>query len=341
MKAGLVGFGFALPVGRVGLDVLAQSMGQDSDLFSGLGIKTRTFASNEENTFTLCARAGKNMFEKTTVDLKYVEYCILGSETPLYAVNPTSSMLAGVLGIPETAQMFDMEFACKSATAGMAMVCEIVKHKKEGVGVVFAGDIGSGEPGDALAYTAGSAGVGMIFGNSDEYPVLATVEHMTTLNRSRMDFWKQQGAQHPNHAGRWSGEVYAEIILASVRHFLDQAKKDIADFDHVVLHMPNGKLPARVAARLGVTKEQLKAGWIVEVVGNTYSACVPLALCNVLSVAKPGEDILVVSYGSGAGSDAFWLKVTEEIEDYDRPSVLEAVEKLPLIGLDDIYLNKK
>jgi hydroxymethylglutaryl-CoA synthase len=38
-----------------------------------------------------------------------------------------------------------------------------------------------------------------------------------------------------------------------------------------------------------------------------------LGLCAVLDVAQPGETIFVTSYGSGSGSDAYALRVTDAI----------------------------
>lgn len=339
MKAGIVGFGFALPQGKVKRSTLAQRMGQDPAVFSGLGIESRTVAMPEENTFTLCLRAAKRLLDWVKIEKDDIGYCVLGSETPLYAVNPTSSMVAEFLGISEKAQVFDGEFACKSGTALLYMVTEILAHKKDTLGLVLAGDIGTGKMNDALAYTAGSGGVGFLVGNCASYDVVATIEHMTTVNRHRMDFWRGKHHDAPEHAGRWSGEMYMETVLKGIEQIVQETGKDIASFDHVVLHMPNGKLPARVAKQAGITQEQLKYGWVVKDIGNTYSACVGLGVCNVLSYAKPGEDILVVSYGSGAGSDAFWFRATEHVVTYEGASVFDVVERLPFLEEGNIALS--
>ena len=66
---------------------------------------------------------------------------------------------------------------------------------------------------------------------------------------------------------------------------------------------------------LGFKKEQIETGWLVNKLGNTYSGSSPLGLTACLDVAKPGDKILIVSYGSGAGSDAFIFEVQDRIKE--------------------------
>ena len=85
------------------------------------------------------------------------------------------------------------------------------------------------------------------------------------------------------------------------------------DFAYAIFHMPNGKFPQRAGKILGFNKEQLEPGWVVPWMGNTYSGSSPTGLSATLDIAKPGDRILLVSFGSGAGSDSFIFKVTNEI----------------------------
>jgi hydroxymethylglutaryl-CoA synthase len=85
------------------------------------------------------------------------------------------------------------------------------------------------------------------------------------------------------------------------------------DFAYAVFHQPNVKFPLRAGERLGFTKQQLAPGMLSNVIGNTYAGAAITGFSAVLDVAKPGDRILLASFGSGAGSDAFVWEVTEAI----------------------------
>jgi hydroxymethylglutaryl-CoA synthase len=106
-----------------------------------------------------------------------------------------------------------------------------------------------------------------------------------------------------------------------------------SDYTWAVFHQPNVKFPARVAQMLGFTEEQIKYGLLAGEVGNVYSGSCMLGLTAILDVAEPGDRILMVSYGSGAGSDAFDLRVTEQINEIQRlaPTTRDYINRRTLI----------
>jgi hydroxymethylglutaryl-CoA synthase len=88
-----------------------------------------------------------------------------------------------------------------------------------------------------------------------------------------------------------------------------------ADYKYAIFHQPNTKFPQRGGSMLGFSKEQIAPGLLVPVIGNTYAGAAMIGLTAVLDIAEPGDQILMVSFGSGAGSDAFALQVTEAIRE--------------------------
>lgn len=97
------------------------------------------------------------------------------------------------------------------------------------------------------------------------------------------------------------------------------------DFKYAVFHQPNTKFPTRVAKQLGFKEEQYETGLLVPMIGNTYSGAAIIGLTAILDIAEPGDRILMVSFGSGAGSDAMVIRATERlVEMRDRAIFTQA-----------------
>jgi hydroxymethylglutaryl-CoA synthase len=82
---------------------------------------------------------------------------------------------------------------------------------------------------------------------------------------------------------------------------------DVADFDFVIMHQPNADAPLRLARKLGFTDSQIESGLVFAKTGNAFTATVFLGLEAVLNQAVSGAKILLLSYGSGSGSEAVYL----------------------------------
>ena len=96
---------------------------------------------------------------------------------------------------------------------------------------------------------------------------------------------------------------------------MEQLKLQPVDVNHFVSHQPNTGFPVKVAQELGFKEDQCMAGLQVAKFGNTYSGSSPIGLAAILDCAKPNERIIIASYGSGAGSDAYSLLTTSQIEE--------------------------
>src|SRR5690606_40451165 len=92
-----------------------------------------------------------------------------------------------------------------------------------------------------------------------------------------------------------------------------------------VFHQPNAKFPQRAGAMLGCKPEQIQTGLLVLRVGKTYSGAAIFGLTAILDIAKPGDRIMMVSFGSGAGSDAMVLRVTDKIA--GKPALAPTTEQ--------------
>jgi len=182
-------------------------------------------------------------------------------------------------------------------------------------------DTAQGRPGDAPEFTAGSGGAAFILGPADES--YAVYQGSYSYVTDTPDFWRRSGEIYPSHGDRFTGEpAYFAHTIAAASALMDMMGSCAQDYQHAVFHQPNVKFPARAAKSLGFATEQIAGGLLANDIGNVYSGSCMIGLTAILDRAKPGDRILMVSYGSGAGSDAFDLYVTDRIDEKpkDLPS---------------------
>lgn len=312
---GIVGYGAYVPKYRIRVEDIARVWGQDAEsVKGGLGVLEKSVPSLDEDTATMAVEAAKNALKRAK-DVKPCEIgaVYVGSESHPYAVKPTAVTVAEALGITPHATAADLEFACKAATAGIQACMGLVKGGYIRYGLSVGADTAQSAPGDALEYTASAGAAAYIVGGEN---LVAEIEGTYSYTNDVPDFWRRECAPYPRHGGRFTGEpAYFEHVIKSSRGLMERLGTRPSDYNYVVFHMPNGKFPVRAAKALGFTSEQVAPGLVVEMVGNTYSGSSLLGLAAVLDIAKAGERILLTSYGSGAGSDSFSIRVTDLIEE--------------------------
>ena len=312
---GIVSYGTYIPEYRIKTDDIARAWGKIGENVSrGLGVFEKVVPGIDEDAVTLAVSAATDCFAKTVIEPKDIGVLLVGSESHPYAVNPTSTIVGEFLGVGNKYLAADLEFACKAGTAGMQAIAGLVSSGHVSYGLAIGTDTAQSKPHDVLEYTSGAGSAAFLLGKTD---LIAELVDFVSYSSDTPDFWRRDGVRYPTHAGRFSGEpAYFTHVAGAALELMKKTGIEPAQINHSVFHSPNGKFPQDIARRLGFSKEQMSAGFVVPDMGNPYSASAMISLSAVLDVAKAGDLIFMVSYGSGAGSDAFLWKATTEISNF-------------------------
>jgi hydroxymethylglutaryl-CoA synthase len=331
---GIVGYGSYLPRYRIKVEEIAKQWGRDAMAVQrGLLLKEKTVPGLDEDTITISVEAARNALRRAEIDPADIGALYIGSESHPYAVKPSGTVVAEALGVVPEVHIADYEFACKAGTEAMFVAYSLVQAEQVKYAMAIGADTSQGAPGDALEFSASAGGSAFIFGKEK---VVAELLENYSYTTDTPDFWRREGAFYPQHSGRFTGEpAYFKHILGAGYGILKKSGLEATDFAYAVFHMPNGKFPLTVGKKLGFSKEQLEPGWIVPLMGNTYSGSSPTGFSATLDIAQPGDLILLVSFGSGAGSDAFVFKVTDRIDE-----VRDKAEKVKdMLEKNRIYID--
>lgn len=284
-------------------------------------IREKSVPGLDEDVVTMSIEALRNALGRSGIDPRDLGAVWVGSESHPYAVKPTGTVVAEAVGAVPDVLAADWQFACKAGTEAIQGAIGLVGSGSVRYAAGIGMDTAQGHPGDALEYTAGAGGAAFIVGPGEE--AMALLEGSFSFVTDTPDFWRRPGSRYPEHAARFTGAPgYFRHVMSAAEGILEALDARPSEYAHVVFHQPNMKFPLKAGLDLGFTKAQLRVGLLANEVGNTYAGAALLGLSAILDEAKPGARILVVSFGSGAGADAFSLRATERIE--GRPWASEA-----------------
>jgi hydroxymethylglutaryl-CoA synthase len=275
-------------------------------------VQEKSVPGLDEDVVTMSIEAARNAMDRAEIDPQELRAVWVGSESHPYSVKPTSTIVAEAIGAVPAVQAADWEFACKAGTEAMVAAVAMVGSGMARYTMAIGMDTAQGRPGDELEYTAAAGGAAYILGPAEES--LAIIEGSYSYVTDTPDFWRRAGQNYPSHGQRFTGEpAYFKHITEAASYLMKALGRTAADYQFCVFHQPNTKFPQRAASLLGFTPEQNKTGLLSPVIGNTYAGASLIGLTAILDVAKPGDKILLTSFGSGAGSDAFSFVVTDAI----------------------------
>ena len=328
-RTGIVGWGSYIPIFRLSMKEIAMQWGYPPSTGKNLGMIEKSVDNIDEDALTMGYEAARNAIARADVDVREIKAVFFGTESKPYAVKPSATIIAYALGISPETMASDLEFACRAGSEGFKASIGLVASGMMKYALAIGSDTAQANPSDILEYTASSGATAFIIGSSED--AAAVIEASYTYVTDTPDFWRRQLSPYPLHGEGFTGDpAYFSHIINAVNGLFGKTGLSSKDFDYAVFHQPNGRFPLKVGAKLGFPPEKVKPGLLTPLIGNTYNASALNGLSHLLDIVEPGTRILMAPFGSGAGSDAYSIIVTD--------NVLEKREKA-LKTMD--YINKK
>ncbi len=176
--------------------------------------------------------------------------------------------------------------------------------------LLCASDCRLGRPGGSLEMVFGDGAAALLLGKS------GVIASLGGSYSSSYDFPDYRRAEYDRFVRATEdrfirGEGYTKFIPEAIAGLFRKYELEAKDFAKVAYPCLNLREHAAIGKRLGFQPNQIQEP-LLAVIGEAGTASPLILLTGMLDEAKPGDNILLASYGNGA--EALFFKVTEEIE---------------------------
>jgi len=234
------------------------------------------------------------------------------STTSPYREKQAAATVAATLDGETRVRTADFADSLRAGTSALLAGLDAVRAGASSI-LVCAGECRMGEPGTAAEQNYGDAGAAVLLGTGS---TVAEAIATTSLSDEFLGTWRREDQAFP-HSFPGAFELkhgYVRLMAQALRAALDEAGLAPAQVDRLVLAGPNPRAVATAAAQVGVDVAHVLADTFWDVIGDTGAAQPLLLLASALERAKPGEILVLGSYGDGA--DAVVFQVEPALERY-------------------------
>ena len=309
---GIVSYGAYIPYYRLKKSTIAQAYGKRA----GKGSKAVAYC--DEDSITMAVAAALDA--AVGCDRDALKALYFASASSPYQEKQAATQIAAALDVNQNLRTGDFANTLRAGSAAVLAAADAVKAGGGQVMVTMS-DCRLGAADGKFESDLGDAAAAFVLGDEN---LLAELNGSVSVTKDVVDQWR---ADDDVYVRDWdvryaNTQIYTPAVTKAVKSLLAQLELKPEDFAKAVIYAHDDKTRSGVAAKLGFAPEQLAASMYGEI-GNTGSAAAGLMLCAALDKAKPGDKILVVTYGEGC--DAMVFTVTDKAETY-RPA--RTVEKL-------------
>jgi len=304
---GISAYGVYVPRYRLSRKAISQAMGW---LSPGALPGEKAVANYDEDSLTMAAAAGVDCLKGA--DRAGVDGLYFASTTFPYRERESAAIIATALDLSSNIRTADFADSLKAGTGAIVSAGDSVKAGGAKSILVCGSDSRLAKPGSPQEMVFGDGAAAFLIGSSK---VIASLEGSYSAAYDFPDYRRSEDDKFVRAAeDRFIREEgYARFIPEAISGLLKKYKLEAKDVAKVAYPCLNFRQHATIAKRLGLQPEQVQEP-LFAAIGEAGVASPLMLLVAMLEEAKPGDSILLTSYGNGA--EAVLFKVTGEIEKF-------------------------
>ncbi|MCL4468925.1 MAG: OB-fold domain-containing protein [Deltaproteobacteria bacterium] len=304
---GIVSYGGYVPRRRLNRMSVIQEMGWYIPALMMVANGERSMCNWDEDSLTMAVASARDCisgFDKSKIDGIF-----LATTTPPFADRQNAGIVATALNLREDIVTADFASSLKSGTTALISAVEALKSGEKKNVLVAASDHRRTKSASFYEMWFGDGSASLLLGNEN---VIAEYKGSFSLSLDFVDHYRGESQKFDyTWEERWiRDEGYAKIIPQAVNGLFKKYGITIKDVAKVVYPCFISREHKGIAKKIGASKEQVVDN-MHEVTGETGAAHPLLMLTAALEQSKPGDKIVVASFGQG--SDALLFEVTEHI----------------------------
>jgi 3-hydroxy-3-methylglutaryl CoA synthase len=243
-------------------------------------------------------------------DREKIEGLYLATTTSPYKERQGAGIIATALDLRPDIRTADFTDSLKAGTIALNSAIDAIKGGSAKNVMVVATDCRLGAGAGLAEQAFGDGAAALLLG---EKGVIASLEGSYSITADLVDVWR---SDVDTFVRTWEDrfirdEGYMKFIPEAASKLMAKYSLSPTDFAKVAFYGPDIRTHGAIARQMKLTPEQIQDP-LLTTVGNTGAASPLMMLVAALEDAKPGDKILVVSYGNG--SDALYFQVTDAIE---------------------------
>ena len=306
---GITSFGGYIPRLRLDRMAIYQGMGWFAPATIAVAQGERSFCNWDEDALTMAVSAAQDCLsglDKSTIDAVY-----LGSTTLPFQDRLNAGILKTALNLKDNLNAVDFTSTQRAGSTALVEALSAVKSGDKRQVLVTASDKRLTKPAYFYEMWFGDGAASTLVGQDN---VVAEFLGSYTVTRDFVDHYRGLGRKYDYMwEERWVRDLgYSTIIPEAVTGLFDKLSISMDDIDRFVFPCFFKAEHRNIAKKLGATPEKLMDN-LHEVCGETGAAHPLVLLVKALEEAKPGDRILMASFGGGC--DALCFQVTDAIKD--------------------------